>query len=285
MQTESDSQSLKEAFEKLKGYAEVINENDLKKQDLFQTLSQNISETNKFYEQASNSIRRRVDHDSFLRKALVVDPLPPLAKAEYMAEEYKRKISVPTLYQRFCVKNTNEDASFYNRADRLVQKAIQKIIKSETQILLYLFAVCTNNRLIIDCRNESHSIKVAIQKMREAIYNAGLQFDLPKDHSIAISHFFINFLDFAELTKDVATNKEKQEYMDYNRICNCSFNASQLVPRGRIYGIPDPEYLGVMPIVQDITVTKIDSEFMFLEGAYEHGYGIIIPEFVFAADI
>ncbi|MFW9879742.1 MAG: hypothetical protein ACFFG0_42245, partial [Candidatus Thorarchaeota archaeon] len=68
------------------------------------------------------------------------------------------------------------------------------------------------------------------------------------------------------IVKDIVRTSWKHEELDrndltrifYNAVTNILILVSKMVPRGTVYLLAEPEFLGVMPIRQDVNVIPAD---------------------------
>ncbi len=289
------------AFEKIIHYASALDTN-VKDDPMFDGMSEHLGKVNKLYKTCNNHIRRRVEFDSKIRRLLVIDPLPPEARPIYDMDRPlvgKGKILVPTTTQHFHIESKNKDGySIATRLSRLTQKAYHAIMQREDAIMAELLEACVRNPATESNKpvNLSEFITcpfpVAVKQMSESYWKSRPNED-PQDGA-GLCKIVVNYRDYVEIFLKMADQiKEHPELLadNYNwydassgRVYGWDVITNTHVPRGRIYGLPEPEYLGVIPIEHDIRVVEIGEQYDYLDCYQSVGYGIIVPENVFAVN-
>jgi hypothetical protein len=116
---------------------------------------------------------------------------------------------------------------------------------------------------------------------------------------LVTSKYFMNIKEFTDILKwasgggqgagggeiDPVTQREILQTGLYARIWGADIMVSKIVPVGTVYACADPEFVGVMPVRQDIEVLPADEPKRLSLGwvvSEEIGIGILVPRGVAA---
>ncbi len=242
---------------------------------------ESLANVKKLYNSCAHQIRLRVDFDSYTRKILVVDYLPSHAKPIYDIVKGKCKIQVPTFTHHFGVVTDIKESTLAT-LEKLIKNAYYKIIEKEDMMLVELLDNCRENKTIElgDCD----------LPFAEAIK----QFDLmtPKDdfYSSMVTKIIVNKKDWLQTINNLAQAKDLNNVpVDFCGSKVCRIYGRDIIPNkfvqhGRIYGVAEPEFLGVFPIEEDVRVVDINKNFTGLECYHRVGCGILAPWNVYSAN-
>jgi len=223
----------------------------------------------------ANPIRRNLDYQGVGRKALRVDPLPQGALPVYDKDidvsaivvssngavpESRIKgdrISVPEfeVVSNPTVRIYEVKRRRFNVIDRAQQRARQEIqAQEDTNIFAALdFASTLENTLTT----------VAGGAFTKAALNSTVaqvdRWDLVTSKLFMNIMTFSGFRAFNGLTDfDPVTQREILQTGLYGHIWTADIIVSKIVPANTVYAVADPEFVGVMPIRQDIEVLPAD---------------------------
>ena len=230
----------------------------------------------------ANPIRRNLDYMGVARRALVVDPLAPGALATYdrdidvaavvisaqgsgpESRIFGDRVTVPEfeLYSNPTVRIREVKQRRFNVIDRAVQKARQEIMAQEdANVFAAMDAAASVENVVQDLAD------AGVMKRNLAGLKAQIdQWDL------VTTKFFMNISDYTDLLSwgsgggqgisggevDPVTQREILQTGLYARLWGADIIVSKVVPPGTIYAAADPEFVGVMPIRQDIEVLPAD---------------------------
>lgn len=220
-------------------------------------------------------LRNRLDFRSISRRAFQVQPLPegalpiydhPVGSNVYVvAEDGQNILSIPPgRANRFVVPLFEISSSpqiplsslrqgRFELIDRAQDLAVNVINREETSRFLNLLEASTNgtsNRITI-----SEPLDLPI--VRDA-------FTQIEGHDLRVGNIFINPNDFASMRRfghevlDIETHAEMIGRGRLGSIWGTNINVSRGVPHGNIYIMAEPEFLGRMPIQQDLHVVSAD---------------------------
>ncbi len=222
----------------------------------------------------ANPIRRNLDYQGIGRKALRVDPLPQGALPVYDKDidvsasvissngavpESRIKgdrISVPEfeIVSNPTVRIYEVKRRRFNVIDRAQQRARQEIqAQEDTNIFAALdFASGLENTLT--------SVSGGLLT-KSALNSLVAQVD---KWDLVTSRLFMNILTFSGFRAfdstefDPVTTRELLQTGLYGHIWTADIIVSKVVPASTVYAVADPEFVGVMPIRQDIEVLPAD---------------------------
>lgn len=235
----------------------------------------------------ANPIRRNLDYQGVGRRVLVVDPLPQGALPVYdrdidvaavvvssngsapESRVFADRVTVPEfeVVSNPTVRIAEVKRRRFNVIDRAQQKARQEIQAQEDA---NIFAA-------LDYAGDS---SLGGENTAQDIADAGL---LKRDLSeikvqvdrwdLVTTKFLMNIVEFNDILNwgagggqaagtggevDMVTQREILQTGLFAHIWGADIIVSKIVPTGTVYGTADPEFVGVMPIRQDIEVLPAD---------------------------
>lgn len=223
----------------------------------------------------ANPIRRNLDYQGIGRKALRVDPLPQGALPVYDVDieveavvvssngavpESKvvgDRVTVPEfeIVSHPTVRIREVKQRRFNVIDRAQQLARQEIQSQEDA---NIFAALDFASTI---ENTPVSFASATGVTRNTLNNLVVQVE---QWDLVTSKIFMNINQFADIRKfnsdvfDPVTQREVLQTGLFGHIWSADIIVSRVVPSGTLYATADPEFVGVMPIRQDIEVIPAD---------------------------
>lgn len=230
----------------------------------------------------ANPIRRNLDYHGIARRALVVDPLPQGALPTYdrdidvaavvissngtgpESRVFGDRVTVPEfeVYSNPTVRIAEVKRRRFNVIDRAVQKARQEIMAQEdSNVFAAIDSAASVENTVMDIsdagllKRDLREIKVQIDRW-----------------DLVTTKFFMNINEFNDILGwgsgggqgvgggevDPVTQREILQTGLYAHIWGADILVSKIVPAGTVYGCSDPEFVGVMPIRQDIEVLPAD---------------------------
>jgi hypothetical protein len=230
----------------------------------------------------ANPIRRNLDYQGLARRALVVDPLPQGALPVYdrdidvsavvissngtgpESRVFGDRVTVPEfeLYSNPTVRIAEVKRRRFNVIDRAVQKARQEIMAQEDA---NIFAALDSAATV---ENTAQDIADAGMLKRDLV-ELKAQVDR---WDLVTTKFFMNINEFNDILNwasgggqgtgggevDPVTQREILQTGLYAHIWGADIMVSKIVPPGTVYAAADPEFVGVMPVRQDIEVLPAD---------------------------
>jgi hypothetical protein len=230
----------------------------------------------------ANPIRRNLDYQGIARRALVVDPLPQGALPVYdrdidvtavvissngtgpESRVFGDRITVPEfeLFSNPTVRIAEVKRRRFNVIDRAVQKARQEIMAQE-------------DANIFAALDSAGSVENTVQDIADA---GMLKRDLVELKAqvdrwdLVTTKFFMNINEYNDILNwasgggqgagggevDPVTQREILQTGLYAHIWGADIMVSKIVPAGTVYACADPEFVGVMPVRQDIEVLPAD---------------------------
>jgi hypothetical protein len=222
----------------------------------------------------ANPIRRNLDYQGVGRKALRVDPLPQGALPVYdkdidvsaivvssngAAPESRIKgdrISVPEfeIVSNPTVRIYEVKRRRFNVIDRAQQRERQEIQAQED----------TNIFAALDFASTLENVATSVSG--GALTKAGLnnlvaevdKWDLVTSRLFMNIKTFSGFRAFSNTDFDPVTQREVLQTGLYGHLWTADIIVSKVVPANTVYATADPEFVGVMPIRQDIEVLPAD---------------------------
>jgi hypothetical protein len=295
-QGQMNASSLKDALQTLVKYASVLEENtpsniglagqpslsDDKRDELISRAIMTQDGKIALAQAMANPIRRNLDYHGIARRALVVDPLPQGAMPTYdrdidvaavvissngtgpESRVFGDRVVVPEfeIYANPTVRIAEVKRRRFNVIDRAVQKARQEIMAQEdANIFAALDAAASVENVLTDIA-DAGLLKRDLVEIKQQID----RWDL------VTTKYFMNINEFTDILKwgsgggqgvgggdfDPVTMREVLQTGLYAHIWGTDIMVSKIVPPGTIYGASDPEFVGVMPIRQDIEVLPAD---------------------------
>jgi hypothetical protein len=295
-QGQMNASSLKDALQTLVKYAAVLEENqpsnmglagqpslsDDKRDELISRAIMTQDGKIALAQAMANPIRRNLDYHGIARRALVVDPLPQGAMPTYdrdidvaavvissngtgpESRVFGDRVVVPEfeIYANPTVRIAEVKRRRFNVIDRAVQKARQEIMAQEdANIFAALDAASSVENVLTDIA-DAGLLKRDLVEIKQQID----RWDL------VTTKYFMNINEFTDILKwgsgggqgvgggdfDPVTMREVLQTGLYAHIWGTDIMVSKIVPPGTIYGAADPEFVGVMPVRQDIEVLPAD---------------------------
>ena len=293
---EMNASSLTDMIQQLAKYASILEENTPSNQGLAGQTSLSDDKRDELISRAimtqdgkialaqamANPIRRNLDYHGIARRALVVDPLPQGAIPTYdrdidvaavvissngtgpESRVFGDRVVVPEfeIYANPTVRISEVKRRRFNVIDRAVQKARQEIMAQEdANIFAALDAASSVENTLTDIA-DAGLLKRDLVEIKQQID----RWDL------VTTKYFMNINEFTDMLKwgsgggqgvgggdfDPVTMREVLQTGLYAHIWGTDIMVSKIVPPGTIYGASDPEFVGVMPIRQDIEVLPAD---------------------------
>lgn len=230
----------------------------------------------------ANPIRRNLDYHGIARRALVVDPLPQGAIPTYdrdidvaatvissngvgpESRVFGDRVLVPEfeIYSNPTVRIAEVKRRRFNIIDRVVQKARQEIMAQEdANVFAAVDAASSVENTVTDIA-DAGLLKRDLVEIKQQVD----RWDL------VTTKYFMNINEFTDILKwgsgggqgvgggdlDPVTMREVLQTGLYAHIWGADIMVSKIVPPGTVYGMADPEFVGVMPIRQDIEVIPAD---------------------------
>jgi hypothetical protein len=228
----------------------------------------------------ANPIRRNLDYHGIARRALVVDPLAQGALPTYdrdidvsavvissngsgpESRVFGERITVPEfeIFSNPTVRIAEVKRRRFNVIDRAVQKARQEIMAQEdANVFAALDAAASVDNTLQDIADAG--------LLKRDLINLKQQVD---QWDLVTTKYFMNISEFTDILKwgsggggslgevDPVTQREILQTGLYARIWGADILVSKIVPPGTVYAAADPEFVGVMPVRQDIEVLPAD---------------------------
>ncbi len=290
---EMNASSLKDALQTLSKYASILEENAPSNMSLAGQPGLNDDRRNDLIARAigthegkialaqamASPIRRNLDYQGLARRALVVDPLPQGALPVYdrdidvaavvissngtapESRVFGDRVTVPEfeIVSNPTVRIAEVKRRRFNVIDRAVQKARQEIMAQEdANVFAALDAASSIENTVQDIadggmlKRDLVEIKVQVDRW-----------------DLVTTKFFMNITEFTDILNwassgsgpgeiDPVSHREILQTGLYAKIWGADILVSKIVPPGTVYGCADPEFVGVMPIRQDIEVLPAD---------------------------
>lgn len=230
----------------------------------------------------SAPIRRNLDYHGVARRALVVDPLSQGAIAAYdrdidvaavvvasngsapESRVFSDRVVVPEfeLVANPTVRIREAKTRRFNVIDRAVQKARQEIMAQEDANCFAAFDTAASVENTLQDITDSGLLKRDLSELKKQVD----RWDL------VTSKFFMNINEFNDILNwgsgggqgvgggdfDPVTMREVLQTGLYGHIWGADIIVSKIVPPGTVYAVADAEFVGVMPVRQDIEVLPAD---------------------------
>lgn len=230
----------------------------------------------------ANPIRRNLDYQGIARRTLVLDPLPQGALPVYdrdidvaavivssngtapESRVFSERITVPE-FEVVCnptVRIHEVRRRRFNVIDRAVQKARQEIMAQEdANVFAALDAASQIENALSDIADNGLT-KRDLSEIKRSV----------DTWDLVTSKFFMNIAEFTDILNwgsgggqgssggevDPVTQREILQTGVYAHIWGADIMVSKIVPVGTVYGVADPDFVGVMPVRQDIEVLPAD---------------------------
>jgi len=224
----------------------------------------------------ANPIRRNLDYQGVGRKALRVDPLPQGALAVYDKDidvnaivvssngavpESRIKgdrISVPEfeIVSNPTVRISEVKRRRFNVIDRAQQKARQEIqAQEDANIFAALeFASTLEN----DAQTAAAGTTGIVKSDLANLYSEVDKWDLITARIFMNIKTFAGFRTFTQTDFDPVTQREVLQTGLFGRLWTADVIVSKVVPAKTVYAVADADFVGPMPIRQDIEVLPAD---------------------------
>lgn len=242
----------------------------------------------------ANPIRRNLDYQGVARKAFVVDPLPQGALAIYdrdidvsavvissngtapESRVFGDRVTVPEfeIVSNPTVRISEVQRRRFNVIDRAQQKARMEIQAQEDSNAFAALAFAgdstkggENTLVTLDAAGPSGSPAPAGNLTKSGMLGLKKQIDR---WDLVTSKYFLNINQFTDIldwesagaagssSVDPVTQRELLQTGLYGHIFGADIIVSKVVPVGKAFACADPEFVGVMPIRQDIEVLPAD---------------------------
>ena len=221
----------------------------------------------------ANPIRQSLDYQGIARKLLVVDPLPqgalPVYDKDVDAKAFvipKRgsapdqiiegdRVQVPTFeivsYPQVRFSQVKERR--FNVIDRAQQRAKSDIMATEDEVVFDLIdAVATDagKEVVYDTKLTREALTKAFREIEK--------------NDLVVTKIVMNATAFADIRSwgrddfDPVTQHEVLQTGLFGHIWTADILISKKCPMDSVYVLADPEFVGVMPIRQDIQVIPAD---------------------------
>jgi len=284
--------------------------NDTKRDELIATAIQTQEGKIALAQAMANPIRRNLDYQGLARRTLVVDPLPQGALPVYdrdidvaavvvssngsppESRVFAERVTVPEfeVVSNPTVRIHEVRRRRFNVIDRAVQKARQEIMAQEDA---NIFAALDNASVV---ENALQDIADAGLTKRDLV-ELKIQIDR---WDLVTTKYFMNINEFTDILNwgsgggqaagvggevDPVTQREILQTGLYAKIWGADIMVTKIVPPGTVYACADPEFVGVMPIRQDIEVLPADEPRRLMLGWIVSeiiGIGIVNPRGVSA---
>lgn len=295
-QGQMNASSLKDALQTLVKYAAVLEDNQPSNMGLAGQMSLSDEKRDELITRAimtqegkialaqamANPIRRNLDYHGIARRALVVDPLSQGAYPTYERDidvaavvissngtgpesrVFGDRVVVPEfeLFANPTVRISEVKRRRFNVIDRAVQKARQEIMAQEdANVFAAIDAAASVENTVQDIA-DAGMLKRDLVELKAQVD----RWDL------VTTKYFMNINEFTDILKwgsgggqgtgggevDPVTMREILQTGLYAHIWGADIMVSKIVPPGTVYACADPEFVGVMPIRQDIEVLPAD---------------------------
>lgn len=315
---ELNASSLQEAMQTLAKFASVLEENAPSNLALANQSALSVNARDELIERAimshegkialaqamANPIRKNLDYQGLARRALVVDPLPQGALPVYdrdidvtavvissngsgpESRVFGDRVTVPTfeLFSNPTVRISEVRRRRFNVIDRAVQKARQEIMAQEDANIFAALDSAGGVENVVQDIADGGMLKRDLVEIKVQID----RWDL------VTTKFFMNISEYTDILNwasgggqgptggeiDPVTQREILQTGLYAHIWGADLMVSKIVPPGTVYGGADPEFIGVMPVRQEIEVYPADEPKQLKLGwviSEEIGIGIVNP--------
>lgn len=293
-QGEINASSVKEAFATIAKYASILDDNMPSNAGLTREASESdrdemvnralLTQDGKLAlaQAMANPIRKNLDYHGIARRALVVENVQQGQQISYERDidvaavvissngsgpesrVFGDRVTIPTfeIYSNPKVRIAEVKRRRFNVIDRAVQKARQEIMAQEdANVFAAIDAAASVENTLIDLA-DTGLLKRNLVDLKAQVD----RWDLVTDK------FFMNIVEFTDMLKwgsgggqgvgggdlDPVTLREVLQTGLYAHIWGADVLVSKIVPQGTVYGAAAGEFLGVLPVVQDIEVLPCD---------------------------
>jgi len=236
----------------------------------------------------ANPIRRNLDYQGVSRKALVVDPLPQGALPVYdrdidvaavvvssngsapESRVFGDRVTIPEfeIVSNPTVRIAEVKRRRFNVIDRAQQKARQEIQAQEDANVFSALEFAGDSNLGGENASQTLDNGTTTDELsKQGMLNLKRQIDR---WDLVTSKYFMNINEFTDMLNwesaggagasqvDPVTQRELLQTGLYGHIFGADIVVSKVVPAGRAFACADPEFVGVMPVRQDIEVLPAD---------------------------
>lgn len=229
----------------------------------------------------ANPIRRNLDYQGIARRAVVVDPLPQGALPVYdrdidvtavvvssngtgpESRVFGDRVTVPEfeIFSNPTVRIAEVKRRRFNVIDRAVQKARQEIMAQEDANIFAAIDSASNVENTVQDIADQGMLKRDLVELK-------VQIDRWDN---VTTKYFMNINEYTDILNwasgggqvnqgeiDPVTQREILQTGLYAHIWGADIMVSKIVPPGTVYACADPEFVGVMPVRQDIEVLPAD---------------------------
>ena len=239
-------------------------------------------------------IRRNLDYQGVGRKALVVDPLPQGALPIYdrdidvaavvvssngsapESRVFGDRVTIPEfeVVSNPTVRIAEVKRRRFNIVDRAQQKAKQEIqAQEDANIFAALDFAAQQENSPVDLDPITNASTSASQSTTQGTLQKSGMLNLKRQidrWDLVTSKYFLNINEFTDILDwesagsggasavDPVTQRELLQTGLYGHIFGADIIVSKVVPAGTSYAAADPEFVGVMPVRQDIEVLPAD---------------------------
>ena len=265
----------------------------------------------------ANPIRRNLDYQGVARKALVVDPLPQGALPVYdrdidvaavvvssngsapESRVFGDRVTVPEfeVVSNPTVRIAEVKRRRFNVIDRAQQKARQEIQAQEDANVFSALEFAGDSGL--GGENAAADLDPGASGSLEKNGLLNLKRNIDR-WDLVTSKYFLNINEFTDILSwesaggagasqvDPVTQRELLQTGLYGHIFGADIIVSKVVPSGRGFACADPEFVGVMPVRQDIEVLPADEPKQLKLGWVVNeivGIGIVNPRGVSTGEV
>ena len=295
-QGQVNASSVKDAFQTIIRYATILDDNmpsgatlagqpslnDSKRDDLISKAIFTQDGKVALAQAMANPIRRNLDYMGIARRTLVLDPLPQGALPVYdrdidvaavivssngtapESRVFAERITVPE-FEVVCnptVRIHEVRRRRFNVIDRAIQKARQEIqAQEDANIFAALDVASQVENQLIDIADAGLT-KRDLSQLKMAV----------DGWDLVTAKFFMNIREYNDILNwgsgggqavgggelDPVTMREILQTGLYAHIWGADILVSKIVPSGTVYAVADPDFVGVMPVRQDIEVLPCD---------------------------
>jgi len=236
----------------------------------------------------ANPIRRNLDYQGVGRKALVVDPLPQGALAVYdrdidvaatvissngsvpESRVFGDRVSIPEfeVVSNPTVRIAEVKRRRFNVIDRAQQKARQEIqAQEDSNVFAALDFASDAARGGVNTLQTLDNGTVTTELSKTGLLSLKRQIDRWDN---VTAKYFMNINQFTDMLNwesagaagasqvDPVTQRELLQTGLYGHIFGADIIVSKIVPPRQVFAAADPEFVGVMPVRQDIEVLPAD---------------------------
>ena len=293
---EMNASSLKDALQTIVKYASILEDNqpsnlglagqpslsDEKRDELIARAVMTQEGKIALAQAMASPIRRNLDYHGLARRALVVDPLSQGAYPSYERDidvaavvissngsapesrVFGDRVVIPEfeIVANPTVRIAEVKRRRFNVIDRAVQKARQEIMAQEdANVFAALDSAASVENTLQDIA-DSGLLKRDLIDIKEQI----------DGWDLVTTKYFMNIKEFTDILRwgsgggqgvgggevDPVSQREILQTGLYATIWGADILVSKVVPVGTVYGCADPEFVGVMPVRQDIEVMPAD---------------------------